>query len=84
MGQVFGASKPSPSFKPSRTKQFIRHVMGVGKNCPVDLLEGQDGSQSLADTSLRCLNSGIALLQWMIAGMKITISQPPELCQTTM
>ena len=31
--------KPSPSFKPSKTKQ-IKHVRGVGQYCPVDLLEG--------------------------------------------
>jgi len=39
MGQVFGASKPSPSFIPSKTKQ-LGNVMGVGKYCPFDVLEG--------------------------------------------
>ena len=35
MGQVFRASKPSPSIQ----NKAIRHVMGFGKYCPVDLLE---------------------------------------------
>jgi len=45
----------------------IRHVMGVGKNCPVDLLEGNSGWVPVP--CLRCLNYGIALLQWMIVGL---------------
>jgi len=32
-------------------------------------LEGDDGFQSDVDTSLRCLNFGITLLQWMIVGL---------------
>jgi len=63
MGQVFGASKPFPSFKPFK----IRHVMDVGKNCPVDFLRvTQDGSQSHVGTSL---NFCITLLQRMIVGV---------------
>ena len=64
-----GSDVISPS-KPHKrcASNTISHVMGIGKqNCAVCLLEGDSGwSQSHVDTSLRCLNFGIALLQWMI------------------
>ena len=69
-GQGFGASKPSPSFKPSRTKQFTRHVMGVGKNCPVDLLKSDSGWVPVpCRHQFEMHNFGITLLQWMIVGL---------------
>ena len=42
MQQVFGAINPSPIVQTIQNKA-IRCVMGVGKNCPVDLLEGDSG-----------------------------------------
>jgi len=58
MGQVFGASKPSPSFKWSKTKQLGMWWVLVN-------IVQRRGSQSHVDTRLRCF----ALLQWMIVGL---------------
>jgi len=58
MGQVLGASKPSPSFKQSKTKQLgMWWVL-------VNIVQWRR-SQSHVDTRLRCF----ALLQWMIVGL---------------
>ena len=39
MGLVSGATEHSPSYKPFKTRQLD----GVGKICPVDLVEGDSG-----------------------------------------
>ena len=43
MQQAFGAINPSLQYKLYRIKPLARCVMGVGKNCPVDRLEGDSG-----------------------------------------
>ena len=71
MEQVFGASIKT-FLKLQTIQNKAIHVMGVGKNCSVDLLEGDSGWVPVPciDTSLGCLNYGITLLQWMIVGLQ--------------